>query len=70
MATVIGVKKFEFRRDDRTFRIGDLLELREWDPRTEQFSGDTLTRRVTYILNSSSGFGVPEGYVVMSLEVP
>jgi hypothetical protein len=61
-----GEKNFEFRKNDRRFQVGDFLHLRKFDPHTEAYLGKTETRQVTYML--SSGFGLPEGYVVMSLE--
>lgn len=31
-AVIAGVKRAEFRRMDRPFKVGHLLRLREWDP--------------------------------------
>lgn len=61
-----GRKTFEFRRDDRCFAVGDVLDLREFDPIGMMYSGQFELRRVKHIL--SSGFGLPDGYVVMSME--
>ena len=61
-----GLKTFEFRRNDRGFAVGDVLDLRDFDPVSMMYSGQFELRRVTHIL--SSGFGVPEGFVVMSME--
>ncbi len=67
-----GRKTFEFRRDDRGFCVGDTLELREWDPYHYTATGNgEYTRRalratVSYVLHGGR-FGIPEGYVVMSL---
>lgn len=61
-----GRKTFEFRRDDRGFAVGDVLDLRDFDPIAMMYSGQFELRRVTHIL--SSGFGLPEGFVVMSIE--
>ena len=63
-----GTKRFEFRKNDRGFRVGDVLCLCEYLPRARRFTGRDLAFRVTYILRS--GFGLPKGYVVMSLEEP
>lgn len=79
-AIVAGKKRFEFRRDDRGFAVGDILRLQKWDPSRgpggyyfkdeDSEVGDpgcypSIDVRVTYILRS---FGVPDGYVVMSIE--
>lgn len=67
-ATWRGAKTFEWRRDDRGFRIGDDLRLREWQPRTKTYTGRLLLVRVLYILRGRK-FGVPAGYCIMSFVV-
>jgi hypothetical protein len=62
-----GEKKAEFRLDDRGYRIGDVLILREWDPETEAYTDERLYRRVTHIVRGGQ-FGIPSGYVMMSIE--
>lgn len=61
-----GTKRFEFRKDDREFAVGDLLRLREWDPAIQKLTGRYLQMRVTYLLRGPA-FGIPEGYCCMSL---
>ena len=56
-------KWFEFRFDDRGFKVGDTLWIREWDGKAH--TGRSLDRSVTYIL--AGGFGLPMRYVIMSL---
>ena len=59
-----GEKRFEVRLNDRGFRVGDTLRLREWDKETG-YTGRELSMDVTYLL---WGFpGVVPGYVCMSL---
>lgn len=60
-----GTKKFEIRKNDRHFLIGDILTLKEWDPKTENYTGRTIIKKVTYMLNGPA-FGIEEGYCVMS----
>lgn len=72
-----GSKPFEVRRDDRQFRVGDVLRLREWDlhPGTAQeieakgYTGREVTLRVTYVLAGLAAhqFGVAQGYCVLGL---
>jgi hypothetical protein len=59
-------KRFEIRRNDRAYRVGDILHLREWDPKTETYSGRELWKKVTYIF-SGGKMGVEPEYVIMSL---
>jgi len=70
-AMVDGTKTFEYRHDDRGYRIGDVLLLREWDPAVfhpiARYTGRTLRVRVTYVLHGGR-FGVPDGYVVMGVK--
>lgn len=62
-----GRKRHEFRKDDRGYEIGDELVLREWDPETQEYTGErALCVEVTY-LTRGPAFGIPEGYVVMSI---
>jgi ASC-1-like (ASCH) protein len=62
-------KRFEVRKADRDFRVGDDLLLMEWDPDAEKYTGRTLRKGVTYILKGNN-FGVEDGFVVMSLHNP
>ena len=48
-AVVSGTKVHEFRKNDRHFAVGDLLELGQWDPKTERFTGKWTRRVITYI---------------------
>lgn len=70
-----GKKLAEFRRNDRDFKKGDVLHLREWQPEDPLASNPTAhyTQRecllsVLHIVHGPS-FGVPEGYVMLSFEV-
>jgi ASC-1-like (ASCH) protein len=62
----MGHKNFEVRNNDRDFKKGDTLILKEWDEFRKTFTGRKLTRTVTYVFKGGS-FGVEEGYVVMSI---
>lgn len=59
-------KPFEVRRDDRDFRVGDSLVLREWDPETESYTGRSCYRRVTYKLEGGR-FGVEPGFCILGI---
>lgn len=70
-----GDKKFEVRKDDRGFSVGDILRIREWDdrPGIENYTGREVHKRVTYLMSGAfpAGIhplaGVACGWVVMSL---
>jgi hypothetical protein len=60
-------KKFELRKNDRDFQVGDTLLLLEWFPETKEFTGRELAVKVTYILHGPA-FGIEQGYCVMSIQ--
>jgi hypothetical protein len=65
-ALVDGSKTFEYRRNDRGFRVGDVLHLREWDSITGHYTGRDMRRRVTYVLPTD----LSGDFVVMGLDSP
>jgi len=65
-AVLDGTKTFELREDDRKFSPGDELHLREWDPRTEDYTGREEFKRCGYILYCHPG--LRPGYVIIQLE--
>ncbi|GGG27697.1 ASCH/PUA domain-containing protein [Hymenobacter glacieicola] len=65
-AVVSGAKPFDVRLNDRDYRVGDALLLREYEPESEQYSGRTTERWISYLLQGGS-FGVEEGWCVLGL---
>lgn len=73
-AILDGSKRFEYRRDDRGFEVGDTLLLDEWEPSMYEhlpmssggLTGRRIRCRVTYVL--SGRFGVPDGFAVLSID--
>jgi len=43
-------KTFDLRVADFTVKEGDTLVLEEWDPRTGEYTGRTITKTVGYVL--------------------
>lgn len=67
-----GAKPFEIRKNDRGFKLGDILKLCEWEPLEKKYTGRFCFRMVTSILDDSAldtkDYGVlKEGYVVLGL---
>lgn len=60
-----GTKTFEIRSNDRDFKVGDMLVLREFDPDDNEYTGSAICKKVSYILDDQAF--VKEGYVVMGL---
>ncbi|GAB3313407.1 ASCH/PUA domain-containing protein [Hymenobacter humi] len=63
-AASAGNKPFDVRENDRSFQVGDMLILREFNPETEQYTGQTLTRWVSYVLEGGA-FGVQPNWCVL-----
>ena len=61
-----GKKNFEIRKNDRDYKVGDVLYLREYDPAKRQYTNRCIEMKVAYILDKQPY--VPEGYVCMSIE--
>lgn len=64
-------KTFEARLNDRDFKVGDVLWLREWVPpqragAVREYTGRDTRVRVTYIMTSAFP-AVRPGWVVMAL---
>lgn len=64
-----GRKPFEVRKNDRDYQVGDALILRRYDPGTQEYTGESLTRTVTYVLplENVPGLVVERGAVVLGL---
>lgn len=61
-AVIDETKKFEIRKNDRDFKVGDFLLLKDFDG--EKLTGDETMQQVKYI----SDYEQKKGYVVMSIE--
>ena len=44
-----GEKNFELRLNDFVCKKGDTLLLEEWDPKTKNYTGRTLSKKVSYV---------------------
>lgn len=61
-----GKKKFEIRKDDRGFLLGDSLRLNKWTP-NGGYTGETIITDITYILRGGSDPGIEKGFCLMGL---
>ena len=64
---VVGAKTFEIRRNDRNFKVGDELVLREYDPDKEVYTGEEIIVYVDYIVSTDGLPGISEGLCAMSI---
>ena len=61
-----GKKRFEYRVDDRDFRVGHRIRLREWDPEYRKFTRDEVLVEILQ-LTRGPDWSFPRGYVCMSI---
>jgi hypothetical protein len=53
-AFISGAKRHDVRKvTDRSFEVGDTIVFREFDPRSNEFTGRECKAEVTYITSSS-----------------
>lgn len=60
-----GIKKFELRKDDRDFKIGDTLCLREYQ--NSAYSGRMIFKKIEYILRDGGDYGLRKGFCILGI---
>jgi len=67
-AVVDGKKKCEVRREDvRTYNVGEVLVLRQWDEKRKRFTGKYARVKITHILRDLA-YVLPN-HVVLSFDL-
>lgn len=59
-----GVTNFDVRKNDRDFKVGDMLILKEWDG--NKYTGRDQRRIIGYMLNNNDY--CKEGYVILGFQ--
>lgn len=59
-----GDKNFELRKNDRDYKVGDILVLMEYGPTIGFTESENIRLKVTYTLSKQPY--VPKGYICMS----
>jgi ASC-1-like (ASCH) protein len=49
-----GKKTFELRLADWKCNVGDVLLLKEWNPKTKEYTGREIEKEVTYVLKTKN----------------
>ena len=65
MEIAAGNKRFEVRKKDRDYQVGDILALNEC--KLGKYTGDCVFASIDYILDNSCY--CKEGYVIMSISL-
>lgn len=63
-----GLKNYEIRKNDRDYKVGDILVLEAYDLNKNIFLGEKLERKVEYILPGGQ-FGIDPEYVILELGI-
>lgn len=69
-----GSKKFDLRLGDFNCKKGDVLVLKEWDPKHKKYTGRKIERKITFVLRTDgTEFWTKDkikkhGFLVMSLK--
>ncbi len=72
--TVEGKKKHEMRYNDRNYHVGDILDLQEYDEKTQKYTGRSAKAEITYMTSAEnpcamSDVGLKEGFVILSVKM-
>ena len=59
-------KTFEVRKNDRDYQVDDKRVLREWNPKTEEYTGSGLVVKVTYVFYDPQF--LKDGYVILGIK--
>jgi hypothetical protein len=62
-----GWKNCEFRKDDRGFCEGDTIELHEYLPGPESFTGRFISAKISHV-QQGGRFKIPKKYCILSLK--
>lgn len=62
---VSGIKTFEVRKNDRNFKVGDLMVLETYD--NKKFTGGFVNTEITYILDDPKY--CKKGYVILGFKL-
>lgn len=61
-----GKKTFELRKNDRDYHYGDILHLREYNPLSENYTGNECLVKVGWILRDFPD-ALDDNYVIMNI---
>lgn len=75
-AVFSGKKKYDLRLNDFDINEGDILVLEEWDPKTQQYTGRSIEKKVAYVgkfriddfFNKTKEEIKDKGFQIMSFE--
>lgn len=63
---VSGAKRYEIRKADRPYKVGDQVMLKEWSPSSQSFTGRSSIYRITHLTDGGQ-WGLPDGLCVFAI---
>ena len=66
-AVAEGKKPFEYRLNDRGFKVNDNLLLREYNEKLSKYTGNLVQAEITYILENI--MNLPRGYAILGIKI-
>ncbi len=67
-AVISGRKRFEIRKDDRNFKVGDVIRLEEFDINLHMaYTGRSSLYEITFKLDGGE-YGLEKGYCILSIK--
>lgn len=60
-----NVKNFEIRKDDRDYKLGDMIHFCLYDKEKDFVHDADMGRVVKYILRDAEQYGLKEGYCIL-----
>lgn len=80
-AVVKGIKTFELRKNDRDYKVGDTLLLKEWNigeidltgpepivTQEQGYTGREVERKIAYILQGGR-YGLHKNFVILAFDM-
>ncbi len=64
-----GEKTFELRKDDRDYKVDDIITLSDYCPLKDEYLGRCLSYRIIGILSNCEEFGLMKGYCILSIKI-
>ena len=61
------IKTYEIRKNDRDYRVGDRLQLQEWDETARAYCGREILAEVTY-MTPGGQWGLPPDLCVLAIK--
>lgn len=62
-----GSKTFELRKNDRDFKVGDILMLIKLDGEGKE-TDQVIKKKVVYILKDCPKYGLKDGYAILGID--